>query len=373
MSRLALDLAREIRATGRYPDSDPRFRAAARDLPDEEWLAHYSGLYQFFGGDLDMVGARARALLGRWPSEARLHGLLGDVARQRRDWDGAAVAFGEAARLTPGDGSYGRRAAGARCCERVERGRARGGAALEVAVVNLDRNGEKMAEVVRQFGEAGVRRVAGVEGSRLAGAAVRRLTGDGGAPRGTLGCFVSHVAAWEELVVSGDGHRLIVEDDVIALFEMPVGLEELGAPAGFDLCFVNDRMEPPFDVEAAAGFGVVGLGEAMRGFHPEANAPGGDGYVLSREGAGKLLAWVAEDGFAGHVDWRMLAYCLSAQEIAAMSEGVFARGELMRLAGAMPRGERLFGYALYPALVRTVGVGSDREDEDRTASAGSGP
>ena len=52
-----------------------------------------------------------------------------------------------------------------------------------------------------------------------------------------------------------------------------------------------------------------------------------------------------------------------------MPEGSFARGELMRLGAAVPRGERLAGYALYPALVRTVGVGSDREDEDRGGAA----
>lgn len=365
MSPLALELAREIRAAGRYPDSDARFRAAARALPDEDWLAHYSGLYQFFGGDLEAIGARARMLLGRWPEEARLHAILGEVARQRRDWVSAAAAFGEAARLAPDEGVDERKAAGARCCERVERGRVRGGTALGASVVNLDRNAEKMAEVVRQFRGTTVGRIAGVEGSRLAEAVVRRLTGDAGAARGTLGCFVSHAAAWEELVVSGDGHRLIVEDDVIPLFEMPVGMEELALPAGFELCFVNDRMEPLFELEETTGFGALGLGEAMLGFHPEANAPGGDGYVLSREGAAKLLAWVGEDGFAGHVDWRMLAYCLSEGEIAAMPGESFARGELLRLAGAVPRRERLVGYALYPALVRTVGVGSDREDEDR--------
>ena len=259
MSLLALELAREIRAAGRYPDSDARFRAAARSLPDEAWLAHYTSLYQFFPGDLEVLADRARRMLVRWPDEPRLHALLGDVARQRRQWAPAAAAFEVAARLAPGHAGYAGKAARARCFETVERGRVRGGVPLEIAVVNLDRNPEKMAEVSRQFEGAGVRRIGGVEGGRLGAAAVRRLAGDAGAPRGTLGCFVSHAAAWEELVVSGDGHRLIVEDDVMSLFDMPVGLEELGVPAGFELCFVNDRMEPGFDACGGGGGGGDGV------------------------------------------------------------------------------------------------------------------
>ncbi len=99
--RLALELKQDLQAGHHYPDSDPRFRRAARALPDEHWLEHYCALYAFHGSDLAAIDARAWALLARWPGEARLWAIRGDVARQRRDWPGAAEAFATALRLAP--------------------------------------------------------------------------------------------------------------------------------------------------------------------------------------------------------------------------------------------------------------------------------
>ena len=56
----------------------------------------------------------------------------------------------------------------------------------------------------------------------------------------------------------------------------------------------------------------------MHAFPADDNAPGGDGYILSRAGARKLLDWVAEDGFGEDVDWRLLAYGLSPAAIAGL-------------------------------------------------------
>lgn len=365
----ALELKQDLKAGLHYPDSDGRFRRAARFLPDEAWLAHYSLLYAFHGSDLEAIDARARVLVGRWPGEARLHAIIGDVARQRRDWDEAARRFATAARLQPEQPYHGPKAAAARCYARLSgsgwQEAAAGGARLGVSVVNLDRNGERMEELGRQFRGLTMHRAAAVEGGRLPGAAVRLLAGDLGAPRGTLGCFLSHAAAWEALVARGDSHGLVIEDDVVPLLELPETVGALGIPDGFDLCFVNDRMEPKLDMERASGVTAQGLAATMRAFHPEDNAPGADGYVLSRVGAAKLLAWVAEDGFADHVDWRMLAYSLSPAEIGTMPGHSHARAQLTRLQGLIGRDERLRAYALHPALVRTVGVSSDREDEDR--------
>ena len=97
------------------------------------------------------------------------------------------------------------------------------------------------------------------------------------------------------------------------------------------------------------------LDAAMRAFHPEDNAPGGDGYILSRSGAGKLLDWLGADGFADHVDWRLLAYALDAGAIETVPGHSVARRELTRLAALVKRADRLQAYALFPALIRTVG------------------
>ena len=365
---LGLELKHDLKAALHYPDSDAQFRRAAQQLPDHEWLAHYAALYAFHNGDLEALDQRARRLAATSPAEPKLQAILGDVARQRRDWTGAEMAFAAAARMDPGNEEYRAKLDAARMYRRIAAvpPGADGAMRYAVAVVNLDRNGERREEIARQFATcpAPLHRVAAVEGSRLPSGAVERLTGNAGAPRGTLGCFLSHAAAWEAMLARGDAYCLVIEDDVVPLLELPATLDPFGLPPDFELCFVNDRLEPRLDRDAA-GFRVSTLAETMLGFHPESNAPGGDGYFLSRAGAGKLLAWVGEDGFAEDVDWRLLAYGLAPSRIAALPRHGHAWAVLDRLQHLVGRAARLHACVLHPALIRTVGVSSDREDQNR--------
>jgi hypothetical protein len=364
---LALELKQDLQAGWHYPDSDHRFRRAARHLPDSAWLAHYTQLYAFHGSDLDVIDARARLLLADWPDDPRLYTVLGDVARQRRDWPEACRAFTAATRLDPA-GPHCARADAARLYRRLSaKAWPAHGAGYAVYVVNLDSNAERMIELRRQFAGLSVtlRRQKAIEGSSVPDADAQRLTGSADSPRGTLGCFLSHAAAWAALVASGDSHGLILEDDVVPLLDLPPRLGGLGLPDGFDLCFVNDRMEPKRDYGTATGVTTQTLAATMAAFHPDDNAPGGDGYILSRAAAATLLDWVAADGMAGDVDWRLVAYALTPDDIAAIPPHVFARQALDQLQAAIPRAGRLRAYALHPALVRTVGVSSDREDQNR--------
>ncbi len=183
--------------------------------------------------------------------------------------------------------------------------------------------------------------------------------------RGTLGCFLSHAAAWEAMLDRGDAHCLFVEDDVIPLLDLPATLETLAVPPGFDLLFVNDRIAPCLDPAAVTGFTIHTLQAAMAAFHPQDNAPGGDGYVLSRRGAQKLLAWTEQDGFSDDVDWRLIAYGLTREAVAALPRPSHAGPWLDRISQVVRRPERLAAFVLHPPLIRTVGVSSDREDENR--------
>ncbi|MBC7801212.1 MAG: glycosyltransferase family 25 protein, partial [Gemmatimonadaceae bacterium] len=242
------------------------------------------------------------------------------------------------------------------------------GEAYGVAYVNLDRNTERRGWTERLFGgPVPLLRIAGIEGSRLPLPAVKRLLGHQGDPalRGTLGCFLSHAAAWESLAAQGLQHLLVIEDDVIPLLDLPSRLGPLGLPAGYDICFVNDRLEPRIDPDGAAAPSLHRLADALQGFPPDDNAPGGDGYIVSAAGAAKLLGWVAQDGFTGDVDWRLLAYGMDAAGIAALPRHGYAWQVLDRLQHGVPRPARLDAWVLHPALIRTVGVSSDREDEDR--------
>ncbi len=380
--RLALELKRDLKAALHFPDSDPQFRRAARALPDAEWLAHYAALYQFHGEDLDWLDRRARALLRQSPGDHRLHAIEGDVASQRRDWPGAEAAFAHAFAAQPENAEYAAKRDTAAMYQRLA-----GTAAVSpadyaadyaIAFINLDRNAERAAEIARQFAgcAAPLHRIPGVEGGRLAAAAVHKLGADPGM-RGTLGCFLSHAAAWEAMLDRGDPHCLVVEDDVVPLLDLPPTLAGFGLPPrfdpNFDLCFVNDRIAPWTDPAAVHAFVAHKLPAAIAAFHPDDNAPGGDGYLLSRAGAQKLLAWVAEDGFAADVDWRLLAYGLTPAAIAAIPRPSHAATELNRLQATVGRADRLQAYVLHPPLIRSVGVSSDREDENRRHPAPTRP
>ena len=370
---LALELKRDLKAVQQYPDADPQFRRAARHLPDAEWLAHYTALYAYHMDDLDALHGRATAMLRCLPERAVLHALRADVARQRRDWHAAAEGFAIAQRLDPANTEYDvkRRAVltqqrvGAWLQEQPPHGDAYG-----IAVVNLDHNTERLAWTERLFscGPVPLHRVPGIEGSRLPAAAIHRLRGDP-SMRGTLGCFLSHAAAWDSMAARGLRHLLVIEDDVIPLADLPARLGPLGLPPGYDICFVNDRLEPRLDPDAASQPSLHRLADVMRDFPPEDNAPGGDGYLLSAQGAAKLLGWVAQDGFAGDLDWRLLAYGMDEAAIAALPRHAFSWQTLDRLRRAIPRSDRLDAYVLHPALIRTVGVSSDREDANRERPA----
>ena len=370
---LALELKRDLKATWRYPDADPQFRRAARHLPDAEWLAHYTALYAYHMDDLDALHRRATAMLNSSPDHAPLHALRADVARQRRDWPAAAEGFAVAQRLDPANVEYDAKRRMALMYGRVGawfQKQPPHGDAYGIAVVNLDRNTERYAWTERLFGHGPVplHRVPGIEGSRLPTSAVHHLGGDP-AMRGTLGCFLSHAAAWDSLAARGLSHLLVIEDDVIPLADLPARLGLLGLPPGYDICFVNDRLEPRLDPDAATQPSVHRLADVMRGFPPEDNAPGGDGYLLSAQGAAKLLRWATQDGFAGDLDWRLLAYGMDPASIAALPRQAFSWQMLDRLQHGIPRADRLNAYVLHPALIRTVGVSSDREDENRERPA----
>ena len=303
--RLALELKRDLQGrpalSGFRPAVPPR-----RPVPAGCGVAGaLPRAVRFHGEDLEWLDARARAMLRAAPGDHRLHAIRGEVASQRRDWRGAEAAFAARLRARAGQRRICAASATPQGCisgsppllgaEEAAPGQS-ADRHTPIAFVNLDRNPERAAEIGRQFAGCAppLHRVAGIEGGRLTAAAVRRLGGDPGM-RGTLGCFLSHAAAWEAMLDRGDEHCLIVEDDVIPLLDLPASLDR-ARPARRVRPLLRQRPHRP---PARPGHGVNGFTvahrsrDAMQAFHPEDNAPGGDGYLLSRAGARKLLDWVA--------------------------------------------------------------------------------
>ena len=185
---------------------------------------------------------------------------------------------------------------------------------LPAYVINMDSATERWSHVTTAFaGEAAVsiHRQPGIVTSQLPRAALEVLTGSGPVRRGALGCFLAHCAVWESIAGGSAPWTLLLEDD-----SAPRGLARLLAakvPADADIIWTSVRADPAGRQARPGAPRIAPLLEALRGRMTLDAGPaafGTDGYLLSREGAVKLLGAVRRDGFSGHVDWRLVRYSL---------------------------------------------------------------
>src|SRR5690606_16782429 len=102
--------------------------------------------------------------------------------------------------------------------------------------------------------------------------------------KGTVGCFLSHVAAWEAVRRSGRT-TLVLEDDAWLIAGLPPSLAELPLPRGFDLCFVNERMASSGHRYSEQDFLTRSVGAVAGGKPRDWSSAGTDGYFVSPKGA----------------------------------------------------------------------------------------
>ena len=364
----ALDLRHDLEQAWHSADSDPAFRRATPAMPDDVWLDHYCASLALPTSELEAIDTRARALQAAHSPNAQTEALIGHVARDRRNWPDAARAYEAACALDPANTTWPGIAAECRRYARLANHTPAdaGTPDHEVFVINLDRNIDRLADIERRFAGFPVppQRLPAIDGTRLAQAAVAKLaTPD--APRGTLGCFLSHAAAWERLLAGTAACALVLEDDAQPLLVLPTRFDALDLPPNWDLIWVNQRMQPQSDPDAATGFSIHPVLPAVRSFPACHDAPGGDGYLVSRQGARKLLDWSAADGLDGDVDLRMLAYSLSAQDVATLPPTNPTSRSVATHAARIQRQDRLQSHVLHPHLIRELSLRSTRIDADR--------
>lgn len=175
---------------------------------------------------------------------------------------------------------------------------------------------------------------------------------------GAFACFLSHSYAWQRIADGDAPHALVIEDDVV--FNPPAFDAALdGAlPPGFDVLFVNYRM---FKLAAAAGWRAdyAELNDpdqwmdralaAPRPAHRQVTGPawvpvsdtlatlfaaryyrdpwyatGGDGYIVSRAGARRLLEMMHSRKIRMGVDYAMVLNSLSPALIRDLPDDVLA-------------------------------------------------
>jgi hypothetical protein len=158
------------------------------------------------------------------------------------------------------------------------------------------------------------------------------------------------------------------------VINLPSQVAAFGLPADFDLCFVNERMEhrsaPALTEPDLAAFQIHRPIEVVRSWPKDFRAPGADGYLLSENGARKLLEFVDRDGFGGAVDWSLLGYSIRSEEHSLLLPGSVAAHIIPNVFRRSPG--RLAAYSLFPCLIRTWGP-SVRAPEDAATTRIDGP
>jgi GR25 family glycosyltransferase involved in LPS biosynthesis len=190
---------------------------------------------------------------------------------------------------------------------------------LPVCVINLPEDHERLSTIAAKVGQIpGLElvRIPAVRGSDLPDLVCHFLTGNAWSHhyKGTLGVFCSHVKCWEYISKSEFPYGLVLEDD--AILDNLSLLEDFTFPSDIDIVFCNDRtayapLTRDEGVVAPSSYGLLEIDPVLGFVAGHKHAVGGDGYLVSRKGAEKLLKFVSEDGLFTHVDLRLLAYCLN--------------------------------------------------------------
>lgn len=100
---------------------------------------------------------------------------------------------------------------------------------------------------------------------------------------GDLGCLASHIQVWHEIVDKNLNFALILEDDAVLTGRPPI--DSLGKTlADIDIIFVNNRIVPSYH-----SISVFEITSESNFCLPIVNGCGTDGYIVTNQGARKLL------------------------------------------------------------------------------------
>lgn len=231
---------------------------------------------------------------------------------------------------------------------------------LQTLVINLAKDSDRMQHISEQYNglqQFNLYRIDGVLGSSLPVYAQRQLFG----PRvnelhsGNLGCFLSHVKAWE-YVQNSKEWTLIIEDD--AELVDPDLLFTVDFPDNADLIFVNERCDPfsrrttmqiPGEV-----LPMIDLVHHKTDPKRNGQSVGGDGYILSPQGASVLLSTITDDAFIALPDGLLFRYSLAASETHSLISGTWLEDvRMISSRHSLPCSWNVLrGYCLSPAAIR---------------------
>jgi GR25 family glycosyltransferase involved in LPS biosynthesis len=180
--------------------------------------------------------------------------------------------------------------------------------------------------------------------------------------RGAVGCFLSHVQAWRKIIEANIPGAIICEDDARFLGPIPKKIANYDFPSECDLVYINQRIasgvsfiNDPTELNANFNFFTI-FRAAMRLFEIQStiSAPGGEGYLLTRSGAKKLLSIYDALHIYMEVDWFLFFHSLSQSErMMFLSKDATGRFDMLDFAS-----EKLNSYVLLPSFVEQRSMGS---------------
>ena len=142
--------------------------------------------------------------------------------------------------------------------------------------------------------------------------------------RGAVGCFLSHAKAWQKLLDSEFSYALICEDDVRWLGPIPKQVLQYSIPRDLEILFVHQRLAQGLNTKISS---AGAAGAEFFNWSPvfetacslisqiqSITASGGEGYLLSREGAKKILAIFQRRGVYMEVDWLLFFHAMQPEQ-----------------------------------------------------------
>ena len=139
----------------------------------------------------------------------------------------------------------------------------------------------------------------------------------GRSSKGAIGCALSHIKAWEFMTEKNYEYSVILEDDGTPYYGFNPETLINDSGSDFDILLINQRMSsligPPTHYKYV---GWVNVSERLHQMPDAQKGWGGDGYILSHNGAKQLLRCITVDGILGHIDGQLSSYGYDGQIVA---------------------------------------------------------
>lgn len=353
--RLAINLAKSLR-----PSEADNVLAIVPAHWGSEWSLHYArAMVPYHAMDPVRAKMRLHRFIKGFPDRPEGLGRLAEVEAQLRNWHAASYFADEVMSRFPWVAqSFEPLAKMAKVYTALQDGSSFARVVsdpVQPYVLNLGRSPERLLRMRAWYEQIDVEfeRIPATDGAELPSFVSSKLLLRRPVSTNVQGCFLSHISAWER-VAAGQRSALILEDDAFPIFRFGDLLDSANIPPHIELCFVNQRMAPvrpglgiPVDLE------FLSLRDEMRYMPATQRGVGLDGYLLTPSGASKLLKFVDKDGIFGHVDWQLLSYCVTADDLCA--DGVPLPGvffdTLRWFVEARAADHLLYGARSHPALV----------------------